>query len=54
MLSDLQASEERYKNKGAYITLEPPNFDNPTFDSFEAVAPRPKVFLSRFTLAVRL
>ncbi|XP_048140080.1 serine/threonine-protein phosphatase 7 isoform X2 [Rhodamnia argentea] len=37
-----QATAERYKNKGAYIILEPPNFDNPTFNSFEAVTPRPK------------
>ncbi|XP_047965098.1 serine/threonine-protein phosphatase 7 [Salvia hispanica] len=38
-----QATEERYKNKGAYIVLEPPNFDTPMFHSFEAVTPRPKV-----------
>lgn len=37
-----QATEERYKNKGAYIVLEPPNFDNPKFHSFEAVTPRPQ------------
>ncbi|XP_039159561.1 serine/threonine-protein phosphatase 7 isoform X2 [Eucalyptus grandis] len=37
-----QATQERYNNKGAYIILEPPNFDNPTFNSFEAVTPRPK------------
>ncbi|CAO2827860.1 unnamed protein product [Amaranthus hypochondriacus] len=37
-----QATEERYKNKGAYIVLEPPNFDAPIFHSFEAVLPRPK------------
>ncbi|KAA8532103.1 hypothetical protein F0562_006755 [Nyssa sinensis] len=38
-----QATEERYKNKGAYIVLEPPNFDAPVFHSFEAITPRPKV-----------
>ncbi|XAR58086.1 Phosphoprotein phosphatase [Bertholletia excelsa] len=38
-----QATEERYNNKGAYIILEPPNFDSPVFHSFEAVTPRPKV-----------
>uniref|UniRef100_A0A7N0UGB9 Serine/threonine-protein phosphatase n=1 Tax=Kalanchoe fedtschenkoi TaxID=63787 RepID=A0A7N0UGB9_KALFE len=38
-----QATEERYNNKGAYIILEPPNFDVPHFRVFEAVAPRPKV-----------
>lgn len=38
-----QATEERYKNKGAYIVLEPPNFDTPVFHSFEAITPRPKV-----------
>lgn len=38
-----QATEERYKNKGAYIVLDPPNFDIPVFHSFEAVTPRPKV-----------
>lgn len=37
-----QATEERYKNKGAYIVLEAPNFDTPVFHSFEAVTPRPK------------
>ncbi|XP_073151214.1 serine/threonine-protein phosphatase 7 [Henckelia pumila] len=37
-----QATEERYRNKGAYIVLEPPQFDTPIFHSFEAVAPRPK------------
>ncbi|KAK9284809.1 hypothetical protein L1049_023986 [Liquidambar formosana] len=38
-----QATEERYKNKGAYIVLEPPDFDTPRFHSFEAITPRPKV-----------
>ncbi|KAF3947439.1 hypothetical protein CMV_026424 [Castanea mollissima] len=38
-----QATEERFKNKGAYIVLEPPNFDNPNFYSFEAITPRPQV-----------
>ncbi|GER29329.1 serine/threonine-protein phosphatase [Striga asiatica] len=38
-----QATEERYRNKGAYIVLEPPHFDTPIFHSFEAVNPRPKV-----------
>uniref|UniRef100_A0A5B6Z7B3 Serine/threonine-protein phosphatase n=1 Tax=Davidia involucrata TaxID=16924 RepID=A0A5B6Z7B3_DAVIN len=38
-----QATEERYKNKGAYIVLEPPDFDVPVFHSFEAITPRPKV-----------
>lgn len=38
-----QATEERYKNKGAYIVLESPNFDAPVFHSFEAIMPRPKV-----------
>ncbi|XP_031737749.1 LOW QUALITY PROTEIN: serine/threonine-protein phosphatase 7-like [Cucumis sativus] len=38
-----QATEERYKNKGAYIVLEPPNFDVPIIHSFEAITPRPKV-----------
>ncbi|KAH7848830.1 hypothetical protein Vadar_008697 [Vaccinium darrowii] len=37
-----QATEERYKNKGAYIVLEPPHFDSPVFHSFEAITPRPK------------
>ncbi|CAH9098369.1 unnamed protein product [Cuscuta epithymum] len=38
-----QATEEdRYRNKGAYIILEPPNFDTPVFCSFDAVTPRPK------------
>ncbi|KAK7250747.1 hypothetical protein RIF29_33391 [Crotalaria pallida] len=38
-----QATEERYNNKGAYVVLEPPNFDNPIFHEFSAVTPRPKV-----------
>ncbi|KAL2905925.1 Serine/threonine-protein phosphatase 7 [Bienertia sinuspersici] len=37
-----QATEERYKNRGAYIVLQPPNFDTPIFHSFDAVLPRPK------------
>ncbi|KAK2355356.1 serine/threonine-protein phosphatase [Trifolium repens] len=37
-----QATEERYNNKGAYVVLEPPNFDNPIFHGFSAVTPRPK------------
>ncbi|KAI5319952.1 hypothetical protein L3X38_039660 [Prunus dulcis] len=37
-----QGTEERYRNKGAYIVLGPPNFDNPVFHSFEAITPRPK------------
>ncbi|XP_011038099.1 PREDICTED: serine/threonine-protein phosphatase 7-like isoform X2 [Populus euphratica] len=38
-----QATEERYKNKGAYIVLKPPCFDDPEFLSFEAITPRPAV-----------
>ncbi|PRQ47162.1 putative protein-serine/threonine phosphatase [Rosa chinensis] len=38
-----QGTEERYRNKGAYIVLEPPNFDHPVFHSFEAITPRPQV-----------
>uniref|UniRef100_UPI0005C962C4 serine/threonine-protein phosphatase 7-like n=1 Tax=Fragaria vesca subsp. vesca TaxID=101020 RepID=UPI0005C962C4 len=39
-----QVTQKRYKkNKGAYIVLEPPNFDDPVFHSFEAVSPRPQV-----------
>ncbi|KAM1238477.1 hypothetical protein ACFX1Q_039170 [Malus domestica] len=37
-----QATEDRYRNKGAYIVLEPPTFDNPVIRSFEAVTPRPQ------------
>ncbi|KAL9241500.1 hypothetical protein vseg_015608 [Gypsophila vaccaria] len=37
-----QATQERYKNKAAYIVLKPPNFDTPEFHTFEAVLPRPK------------
>lgn len=39
----MQATEKRYKNKGAYIILEAPNFDHPKFHSFEAISPRPQV-----------
>lgn len=42
-MSTSQATEERFRNKGAYIVLEPPHFDTPIFHSFEAVTPRPKV-----------
>ncbi|KAL3838807.1 hypothetical protein ACJIZ3_023398 [Penstemon smallii] len=38
-----QATAERYRNKGAFIILEPPHFDTPIYHSFEAVTPRPKV-----------
>ncbi|XP_044470447.1 serine/threonine-protein phosphatase 7 isoform X1 [Mangifera indica] len=38
-----QATEERYRNKAAYIVLGPPNFDDPDFHIFEAVTPRPEV-----------
>ncbi|KAJ6724232.1 SERINE/THREONINE-PROTEIN PHOSPHATASE 5-RELATED [Salix viminalis] len=36
-----QATEERFKNKGAYIVLNPPCFDVPEFHTFEAITPRP-------------
>ncbi|KAF9673037.1 hypothetical protein SADUNF_Sadunf11G0107300 [Salix dunnii] len=38
-----QATEERLKNKGAYIVLKPPCFDVPEFHTFEAITPRPAV-----------
>ncbi|KAM7258514.1 hypothetical protein ACFE04_014255 [Oxalis oulophora] len=38
-----QATEDRYHNKGAYIILKPPDFQDPIFRSFEAITPRPKV-----------
>ncbi|XP_047317902.1 serine/threonine-protein phosphatase 7 [Impatiens glandulifera] len=38
-----QATKDRYKNKGAYIVLKPPDFATPEFHSFQAVTPRPKV-----------
>lgn len=31
------------KNKGAYIVLEPPDFDTSVFHSFGAITPRPGV-----------
>ncbi|KAJ6313891.1 hypothetical protein OIU78_017527 [Salix suchowensis] len=37
-----QATEDRYKNKGAYIVLKSP-FDDPEFHSFEAITPIPAV-----------
>ncbi|KAK9984134.1 hypothetical protein SO802_033659 [Lithocarpus litseifolius] len=40
-----KATEERYKTKEAYIILEPPNFGNQKFLTFEAVTPRSKVAL---------
>ena len=40
----LQATEEGYKTKGAYIILESPNFDNQKFLTFEIVTPRSKVW----------
>ncbi|XP_042493394.1 serine/threonine-protein phosphatase 7-like isoform X2 [Macadamia integrifolia] len=41
-----QATEERYNNKGAYIVLEPPEFDKPVFRTFVATMPRPKKEIS--------
>ncbi|WCJ32881.1 serine/threonine phosphatase 7 [Euphorbia peplus] len=38
-----QATKERYKNKGAYITLKHPTFEEPQFHSFKAFSPRPEV-----------
>nr|VDC67458.1 unnamed protein product [Brassica rapa] len=38
----LKATRERYRNKGAYIILQAPDFSGPQFRSFEAVTPRPK------------
>lgn len=38
----MQKSEHRYKDKGAYVVLKSPNFDDPEFHLFEAV-PRPPV-----------
>ena len=43
-LSMMQATKERYNNRGAYIVLEPPDFATPVFHSFDAITPRPKVF----------
>lgn len=51
-LFQLQATEDRYQNKGAYIVLEPPNFDTPSFHSFDAVTPRPKVIYSTLKINV--
>ena len=39
----IQATRERYRNKGAYIILQAPDLSDPQFRSFEAVTPRPKV-----------
>ncbi|KAK4789802.1 hypothetical protein SAY86_017106 [Trapa natans] len=36
------AMEKRYNNKGAYIVLEPLDFDHLEFYSFVAITPRPK------------
>lgn len=52
----LQATDERYNNKGAYIVLEGPDFSVPHFFEFEAVQPRPKasctcVFLFETSIA---
>ena len=48
----IQATEERYRNKGVYIILQAPDFTDPQFRSFEAVTPRPKVVVSYFTILV--
>lgn len=37
-----QAEGERFKNRAAYILLQPPDYSVPEFHSFEAVLPRPK------------
>lgn len=49
----MQATNDRYKNKGAYIVLEPPDFDNPVFHSFAAVTPRPKVLDTTYSIIVK-
>ncbi|KAH7298617.1 hypothetical protein KP509_25G051200 [Ceratopteris richardii] len=38
-----QATKCRYNNKGAYIILDAPDFSSPTFYTFVATLPRPKV-----------
>ncbi|KAL4595480.1 hypothetical protein ACB092_12G094100 [Castanea dentata] len=48
------ATEERYKTKGAYIILEPPNFDNQKFLTFEVVTPRSKVLIVRQDMKMKL
>ncbi|XP_020599921.1 serine/threonine-protein phosphatase 7 isoform X2 [Phalaenopsis equestris] len=40
---DHEATDVRYKNRGAYIVLQPPDFATPEFHTFEAVKPRPEV-----------
>ncbi|XP_010524593.1 PREDICTED: serine/threonine-protein phosphatase 7 long form homolog [Tarenaya hassleriana] len=37
-----QDTEERYNNKGAYIILQIPEYEEPEIHVFEAVSPRPK------------
>ena len=40
----MQSSGERFNNKGAYIVLGPPNFDDPVFHTFKAVTLGAKVW----------
>lgn len=40
----MQATEERFNNRGAYIVLRSPDFASPEFHTFEAIKPRPQVY----------
>lgn len=57
MLSCMQDTEERHNNKGAYIILQIPEYEEPEIHVFEAVSPRPKVVLqlmTRFLILISL
>lgn len=44
-LFETQAEGKRFKNRGAYIILQSPDYSSPNFYSFEADLPRPRVCL---------
>lgn len=43
----MQFGEKRYKNRGVYAVLKPPNFESPSFHSFKTLE-RPQVWSEQF------
>lgn len=43
----MQFGEKRYKNRGVYAVLKPPNFESPSFHSFKTLE-RPQVWSGQF------
>lgn len=43
----MQFGAKRYKNRGVYAVLKPPNFESPSFHSFKTLE-RPQVWSEQF------